>query len=197
MNSEQRRQLSEDAQYLNLGEMKAFCQAHDLPLYIHVERPDGRLSRTSDRDRKDVVLSRILEFALKGNRGGPTIYAKTVIASGPLPCPLTARTRIRYGQYEKKNAEFLATLELLTDGEFRTGMIARLVLRDFWTQGRAPTLKQFAVAWLRATREHTNPRPEGAYLVDLAQGTAGPNWKRKRIDRSKRALKVLEALAAR
>lgn len=194
LRAQQKRQLVEDAQYLNLAEMKEFCSAHKLPLHIHVEGDNGRLVRSADRDRKDVVLERIVHFAISGEIQGPTVYAANVVATDPLPQELTARTRIRYGQYEKKNRGFLRLLEQLTDGQFQTGMIARLVLRDFWTAGKAPTMKQFAVAWIEATRQHTQPRPEGAYLVDLARGTAGPEWKAQRVERAARALRTLESL---
>ena len=38
-----RKRLEELIQYLNLEEMKVFCQAHDLPMYIHLERAEGKL----------------------------------------------------------------------------------------------------------------------------------------------------------
>lgn len=189
----ERKRLVDAVQYLNLAEMRDFCTAHRLPLHIHVRRPDGGLRRTSDRDRKDVVLERILRFALEGRRTGPTVYEPQVVASGPLPARLTSRTRIRYGQYEKRNPSFVALLEELTDGAFRLGMIARLVLRDAWTAGRAPTLKQFAVEWLSADAAHRSPRPEGAYLADLARGEAGPGWKARRVERAGEALEGLRA----
>ena len=75
-------------------------------------------------------------------------------------------------------------------------MIARLTLRDFWTAGCAPTLAQFARGWLRATQAHTRPRPEGAYLVDLWRGEAGPNWKSVREQKAARALAVLNRQVA-
>jgi len=190
------RRLREDVQYLNLEEMKGFCQTHRLPLYIHVEGKDGRRRRTGDRDRKDVVLERILEFALHGRRAGPTVYAAGVVGDGPLPAELSGRTRVRYGQYEKHNPHFVETMQRLTGGAFRTGMIARLVLRDFWTAGTAPTMRQFADAWLAATAAHQRPRPEGAYLVDLWNGTAGPDWKQHRVERAQRALATLDELVA-
>ena len=183
-----------DLQYLNLAEMRAVCRAHDLPLHICLERPDGTLRQSKDRDRKDIVLARIAEYAFTGRRPPPTVYAQQVVAEIPLPEKLSSRTRIRYGQYEKHNPHFLATMERLTDGAFRTGMIARLVLRDFWTAGEAPTLRQFADEWLRATSAHQSPRPEGAYLVDLARGEGGPGWKERRVERAEEALRVFEAL---
>ncbi len=190
-------ELRKSIQYLNLEEMRVFCKTHELPLYIHLETPTGKLRRTSDRDRKDIVLERIFQFAVHGKRTGPTVYASKVIGDGALPSELTSRTRVKYGQYEKHNPKFVALLESLTGGEFRTGMIARLVLRDFWTAGEAPTFKQFAEAWLRATAEHKEPRPEGAYLVDLAKGEAGPGWKALRVRKAKAALAILEKLTRR
>ncbi len=188
--------LTRCIQYLNLAEMRAFCTKQALPLYIHVEGADGRLRRTSDRDRKDVVLRRILDFARGAKRNGPTMYRRAVTSDQPLPSPVTGRTRIHYGQYEKKNVAFLSAMQRLTAGVFKTGMIARLVLRDFWTAGEAPTLKRFAAAWVRATAAHKKPRPEGAYLVDLWKGEAGPGWKRVRVQRARQARRELDRLIA-
>ncbi len=181
--------------YLNLEEMRRFCRAHGLPLYIHLEGQDGKLRRSRDRDRKDVVIRRILDFAFRGEKTGPTVYRRTVVSNGQLPSRLTARTRIHYGQYEKKNPEFTRVLKELTGGGFRLGFIARLVLRDFWTAGTAPTLRQFAEAWGHAQAAHTEPRPEGAYLVDLAKGEAGAGWKELRTRNAKTALGILDRLA--
>ena len=111
-----------------------------------------------------------------------------------MPDSLTGRVRLRYGQYDKKNAHFIRTMKDFTGGAFRSGMIARIVLRDFWIAGKAPTLRQFADEWIRATEAHTSPRPEGAYLADLARGTAGDDWKEVRIRRAKRALEALGRL---
>lgn len=193
----QRQRLWRDLQYLNLAEMRSFCQRHELPLHIHVELEGGRLRRTGDRDRKDIVLARILEFALHGRRTGPTIYRREVVATAALPPRLDRRTRLRYGQYEKHNRELLQQLQALTGGAFRFGMIARLVLRDAWTAGTAPTLQQFAASWMAATAAHTRPRPEGAYLVDLWQGQVGPGWKQLRRQRAKAALATLAGLVRR
>ena len=70
---------------------------------IRVENPSGELRKTADRDRKDIVLRRILAYALDGKRQGPTVYARRIVDSSPLPNPLTARTRLHYNQYEKHN----------------------------------------------------------------------------------------------
>ena len=194
----ERRRLTELVQYLNLEEMKRYCGRHRLALYIHVETGDAArpLARTSDRDRKDVVLRRILDFALEGRRTGPTVYRLEVVGAGPLPAPITARTRVRYGQYEKHNPAFVAKLVELTGGRYRNGMIARLTLRDFWTAGVAPTMKQLAAAWIEATEEHARkgPRPEGAYLADLARGHGREGWKELRVEKAREALRRLGAL---
>lgn len=186
----------DNVQYLNLEEMRTVCKTYDLALHVHLERADGTRRKTGDRDRKDVVLNRIVHFATTGERTGPTIYAASVVGDGPLPGPITARTRIRYGQYDKTDPDFIGTLRDLTGGAFRSGMIARLVLRDFWTAGVAPTMKQFADQWIKATAEHTRPRPEGAYLSDRWKGEAGADWTEKRIRIAANALDQLEELVA-
>lgn len=190
--------LSELVQYLNLEEMRAFCRKHGLPLTIRIERADGTTLSTGDRDRKDIVLKRILTYVEEGRRDGPTVYPLAVVGKGRLPSPITPTTRVHHGQYEKHNPEFVELLRSLTDGRFKTGMIARLVLRDFWTVGVAPTMQAFADAWVVATDAHTQPRPEGAYLVDRWKGTAGPDWKQVRADTAARALQIMdERLASR
>lgn len=192
--AKRRAELEECLWYLNLEEMRAFCQEHRLPLYIHVEKPGGGLRRTGDRDRKDVVLERIRAFALRGERTGPTVYAAAVVSGEALPARLTARTRLFYNQYEKHNPHFVETMRRLTDGAFRTGMIARLVLRDFWTAGVVPTMREFANAWLRATQEHKQPRPEGAYLADMSRGVPREGWKELRVQKAARALAILREM---
>lgn len=114
--------------------------------------------------------------------------------TSPLSNPLTARTRLHYNQYEKHNPRFVRALQGMTGGNFRTGMIARLVLRDFWIIGKAPTMRQFADAWMDASAAHVRPRPEGAYLVDRYEGLAGSDWKQVRKQKAGEALRQLEAL---
>ena len=177
--------------------MRVFCRANNLPIYIHVERPDGSVRRTSDRDRKDRVLERILDFALRQKRSGPTLYARNVVSDQqPLPERLTTTVRLRYGQYDKTNPNFIKEMKQLTNGAFRNGMIARIVLRDSWLAGQAPTLREFAEQWLLATAARTTPRPEGAYLVDLSRGKAGANWKEVRKRKADQALVALDQLVS-
>ena len=191
---EQRQQLVALVQYLNLEEMRYFCRKHTIPRMIRVETPSGKLRKTADRDRKDIVLRRILTYALDGKRQGPTVYAKHVVDSSPLPDRLTARTRLHYNQYEKHNPRFVRTLQGMTRERFRTGMIARLFLREFWLAGKAPTMHQFATAWMDASTAHIRPRAEGAYLVDRFDGLAGSDWKQVRKQKAADALRQLDAL---
>ncbi len=193
---QERALLHETVQYLNLEEMRIFCRTHKLPLNIHVEGSDGRLRSSGDRDRKDVVLKRIEDFANLGKRTGPTVYRNSVVCGDPLGARLNGRVRLHYGQYDKHNPAFIACMQKLTGGDFRSGMIARLVLRDFWTGGTAPTLRQFADEWLRATKAHTKPRPEGAYLADRAKGVDQDNWKAVRIRKARQALQILKRLTS-
>ena len=191
----ERTRLRERIQYLNLEEMRRFCQANGLPIYI-LERPDGSVRRTGDRERKDRVLQRILDFALHQKRPGPTIYSKDVVSDQPLPERLTDTVRLRYGQYDKKNRNLIKKMQQLTNGAFRNGMIARLVLRDAWLSGTALSLGEFAAQWLLATAAHTTPRPEGAYLVDLSKGKVDAAWKDVRQRMAEQALATLDQLVS-
>jgi hypothetical protein len=59
-------------------------------------------------------------------------------------------------------------LKKLTDGRFKNGAIARILARDFWSKGIAPTYEEFASAWVAASDDHTQPNPEWAFLSDRA-----------------------------
>lgn len=187
----ERTELWDLIQYLNLAEMERFCKQHELPRYILLETEEGQLRRSKDRDRKDIVLARLFEFALSGRRLPPTVYRAEVIRESPLGEELSSRTRMHYGQYEKQNPALSRLLKELTGGRYRHGMISRLVLRDFWSASRVPTLAQFAKAWIAADEAHVAPRPEGAYLADLARGTGREGWKAMRVRKAKQALKIL------
>jgi hypothetical protein len=191
VSAEEEQLLREYVAYLNLEEMAAFCRAHSLPTFIQIERPTGGLKRTGDRDRKDIVLGRILALALEGKRLGPTVYGSNVVSEEPLPARLGSRVRLHYGQYDRGNRDLMSLLRELTDGAFKNGMIARLVLRDYWTAGEAPTLRAFADAWVRAKAAHTEPRPEAAYLADRHRGKAGRDWKTVRREKAALALEIL------
>jgi hypothetical protein len=48
--------LLRDLSYLNLREIRAFCQRHGIPYQVVVEAPHGGTKPTADTDRKPVVL---------------------------------------------------------------------------------------------------------------------------------------------
>jgi hypothetical protein len=68
---------------------------------------------------------------------------------------------------------------------------------EHWRTGTAPSLAQFANAWIEASDE---PRDllsgEYAYLTDLRSGTAGADWKAMRGRRARRALAAIEGALA-
>jgi len=77
--------------------------------------------------------------------------------------------RRRAGEDDRKgkgNRTLMSALRDLTEGKYRTGAIAHILAREFWSRGEAPTLTAFAVAWVRASREHPRPNPEWAFLSD-------------------------------
>jgi hypothetical protein len=73
--------------------------------------------------------------------------------------------------------------------------VARILARDFWGRGEAPTLEVFATAWIQATREHTRPNPEWAFLSDRSNKTPGADWKRLRNRKARKVLEILNKLS--
>jgi len=90
----------------------------------------------------------------------------------------------------------LAVLGGLTAGRFRNGAVARILAREFWSRGTAPTFREFASAWLQAIETHARPNPEWAFLSDLADRRAGASWKVKRAQIARRVMPVLRRISA-
>ncbi|RFA30022.1 hypothetical protein CAI21_07335 [Alkalilimnicola ehrlichii] len=74
----------------------------------------------------------------------------------------------------------IALLKQLTSGAFKDGAIARILLNEFWSNGVAPTYREYAAAWLRAKEAHTRPNPEWAFLSDKADLKDTKDWKQLR-----------------
>jgi hypothetical protein len=123
-----------------------------------------------------------------------TCFPAAIVCFDPLPRKLTENDRLFYGQYDKTNRTMISLLKGLTEGRFENGAIARILARKFWSRGEAPTFKEYALAWLQASREHTMPNPEWAFLADRASKAAGPGWKRLRTNKAKRVIDVLNQI---
>jgi hypothetical protein len=91
----------------------------------------------------------------------------------------------------------MGLLKELTGGEFEDGAIARILAREFWSRGEAPTFQKYAAAWLVARREHTKPNAEWAYLSDRAGKKDAAEWKRLRVSKAKGVLKRLGRITVR
>ena len=189
-------ELFDDLNYLNQAEIKSFCKRHSIPFKIVVEDAKGHRVSTREDDRKGVILERIRTFLKTGRVPEATYFPGSVVCFAPLKENLAESDRLFYGQYDKANHARLQLLRSLTDGEFRDGAIARILARDFWSRGAAPTFAGFAAAWLEATREHTSPNPEWAYLSDRARAANIPDWKNHRAKKAAKALATLERLLA-
>ena len=192
----ERQQLLTDLNYLNTAEIKSFCKRRSIPYAIAIETSDGRAGKTNEDDRKGVILKRIRHFLKTGVISAETRFpSKIVCFDAPRETP-TPNDKLFYGQYGKTNQVMIALLKKLTDGKFRNGAIARILARDFWSKGQAPTFKQYASAWLRAAKNHNRPNPEWAFLSDRARGTAPPNWKKLRTKKAATAIKTLNRITA-
>jgi hypothetical protein len=188
--------LLDELNYLNTAELRRFCRRHGIPSAVHVRLPDGRLRRTGSVDRKAVVVDRVRRFLLTGEVPGATVIPASVVSEAPLPEEPRATDRLCFGCYDKHHAGLMAVLRGLTGGRFRNGAVARLLCMEYWTRGEAPTLADYASAWLVADERglglERGDHPEAAYLTDRARGRAGADWKRKRAEIAARVLTVLD-----
>jgi hypothetical protein len=193
----QGRELRQNIYYLNMGELREFCDSHGIPYAIYFESEDGRVRKSRDADRKGIVIDRVLHFLNTGKIKPRTVFAKSVVRFAPVPSVPVKTERIFYGQYKDSDRNFLELMKQLTDGAFEAGAISQEVLRACWTRGAAPTYREFAKLWLNARKDHTQPNPEWAFLTDRAKGIAGADWKQLRIEKASAAIAVLKKIAPR
>jgi hypothetical protein len=194
LNESGRKELLFDLNYLNGGEIKAFCKRHGIPFKIAVENADGTLRGGAGEDRKGVMLRGVRHFLRTGVILRQTCYRRSVMRVGKAPKTFAAGDRIYYGEYAKANLRLMKTLRELTENRFENGAIARIALAKFWAAGRAPTVRELANAWLRARRIHTRPNAEWAFLADRAKGIAGAEWKKIRVEKARRVLGILRGM---
>lgn len=192
----EQRELLDDLNYLNTSEIKRLCRKHSIPYAIYFETPDGRRRRAGEDDRKGVMLDRVRHFLTTGAVPPETCFPAAVVCFDPSRQPRAAHDQLHYGQYDKGNRALMSILRDLTDGKFSNGAIARILAREFWSRGEAPTLEVFAAAWVRASREYTRPNPEWAFLSDRANQTADKNWKKLRNQKAKKVLETLDKIHA-
>ena len=186
----------EELNYLNLGEIRGFCSDRGIPYKILAEYSNGKMKATKDTDRKPIVLARIRHYLATGKVGPPTCIPEEILRHDDPPARPGPRDRLYYRWYSKEHAGILRSLEDLTDGRFRDGAIARVVVMEFWTRGEAPTLAEFARAWTHAkANQHTLVTAEYAYLTDLKHKRAGSEWKSLRKAKAESALQTLARIA--
>jgi hypothetical protein len=197
LDKDEQQELLDDLNYLTISEIRAFCKRHSIPFRIGVETKDGRRRMTRDDDRKGVMLNRIRHFLQTGLILEETYFRAPVVCFDPLSDRITADDKLFYGQYDKTNRTMIALLKSLTDGQFRNGAIARILAREFWSSGKAPTFREYASAWTHASREHLRPNPEWAFLSDRASKVAVRDWKELRRQKAAKVIKLLNQIPPR
>jgi len=191
----ERKNLFESLFYLNTKELRSFCDKHSIPYRILIETSEGKLKATRDKDRKAIVIKRVRHFLETSKVLPETVFRSEIVKMSGLPEEIDEGDRLYYGCYDKKNPKMISLLRELTGGKFRNGAIARILLRKIWTSGKAPSFKEFAAAWLKAKTDYSlGQHPEAAYLTDRAKGAAGDNWKKKRIQKARNAIEVLDKI---
>ena len=126
-----------------------------------------------------------------------TRFRSAVVSLEAIPEELAASDRLFYGRYEKSNRVVMGLLKELTGGEFEDGAIARILAREFWSSGKAPTFQEYAAAWLVARKEHMKPNEEWAYLSDRAGKKDVAEWKKRRERKAKEVMRVLGKIGVR
>jgi hypothetical protein len=187
----ERRQLDEDLNYLNMDEIRILCGEHSIPYEIWIETTDGGRRKTRDQDRKGVILDRIRHYLNTGEVPDATCFPARVVSFDELADNLEPTDRLFYDQYDKTNRAMTGLLEKLTGGQFKNGAIARILAREFWSRGIAPTFQEYAQAWLSARDQHTDPNPEWAFLADRAKGRDTTAWKAVRTEKALAVFKLL------
>jgi hypothetical protein len=189
----EKKRLFEYLNYLNMEEFRSFCDKHKIPYTIYYESTNGLLKKTGDKDRKGIVLARIKKYLNTGKASKPTIIQKKIVCFQPLKNPKKT-DRLNFGQYDWKNKKFFDLMKSMTENKFKDGALARKVIRQFWSEGKAPTLRQYAKAWLKENDSHTDPLPEWAFLTDKKKGISMKNWKSVRIHKARLAIKMLNTV---
>ena len=187
------KEILEDMNYMNLAEIRSLSEELGIPYKILHKKGD-RLCKTSTFDRKDVLLDRIRSYANTGKLPAPTILPEKVVDLGPIPTKPKETDLIKFGQFKHGHKGIENLLRKLSDDKFKDGAIARDVLRDFWTNGKTPTYKQFLHAWYKSVENHKQPKTEWAYLTDLGNGMDMTEWKQYRIERASRAIQFFKGI---
>ena len=191
----ERARLLEEMNYLNLAEIRGFCSARGIPYKILAEHPSGKVMITKDTDRKPIVLARIRDYLATGKVGSPTCIPAKIVRDDPPPARPGPHDRLYYRWYAKEHSGILRSLGELTAGRFRDGAVARVLVMEFWTLGKAPRLADFARAWTNANANRDLLlTAEYAYLTDLQHKQAGSDWKSRRIAKAKSALQTLAGI---
>jgi hypothetical protein len=196
LSDNEKAELLRDIYYLNMRELREFCDANGIPYWIHFEAEDGHAVKSRDGDRKGIVIDRVLHFLNTGIVKSRTLFPKSVVGIEPHASAPTENDRVLYGQYKNRDSRTVELLMSLTDGRFEIGAIAQEVIRDCWTRNHAPTYREFARLWMRASIDHKGPNPEWAYLSDLAKGTADRDWKKLRTKKAASVISLLKRITS-
>ena len=188
--------LLADIYYLNTSELRGFCNAHGIPYIIRMESPNGRFIRSKDADRKGIVIDRVVHFVKTGAVKPATTFRRHVVCRKEHGRAPLESDHVRYGEYKNHDPATLKLMKQLTDGKFEFGALAQEVLRACWSRNQAPTYRDFARLWETAVADHSKPNPEWAFLTDLAQGTAGHDWKKLRSQKASAVLSLLQKMTA-
>lgn len=177
--------------YMNMGEIKAFCNKHQISL----------------AGKKGLIITRIKHFLLTGELLQPKPMPIISKAQAGKNYPLKTSTLILHGAY-KNDLKTRLFFKKLIGKHFHFTAAGQDWIQQRWDNGKPPTYAEFAQAWQkeyeRRTKTEANPRKEWAYLnFMLRYQKANPHasrtqmtaaWKKTRQEQADKAKAILNRI---
>lgn len=175
--------------YMNISELEKIAKKYDLYTHIYIQKDDGTIKRTSERDVKMNIIKRILQYLKNGQRLKATIYPKTIIKRDRTTNELTSKSYIYYGQYKNGDKNIISIMSKLTNNKFFFGAVSCNILRHIWSHGKKITYKEFSKLWIKEINKATK-HPEWQY-IDFLRHNDKSKWKSTRNKISNKILSII------
>jgi len=181
----------DDLNYLNMQEIRSLASHFSIPVYVHYENKVGKVVKTSEIERKSRLLDKIFAY-IQGERNfKPVVYSSKIVSFHDFKSSYSEQDPVLYRDFKSTNKALIACLKNLTGGQFRFGALAFIEAHRLWRSGKTASLKQFAVIWLQAVKDHTKPLDEWAFIREMQNGMSRDEWKIYRQNKADKILSIL------
>ncbi|AYV80392.1 MAG: hypothetical protein Harvfovirus1_17 [Harvfovirus sp.] len=189
LNNKNRKFLDKYLYYLNMGELKRVADILGIPIHIYYWVGD-EVKKSSYVVHKKDIIDNLFRFIRSGKgKVKKFILDSAVVCFEPNDHP-KASDYVYFGQYKYMNA--VPLLERLTNGYFKNGYSARVLLYRLWGIGRRFTYKDFAEYYITYAHKYEGAEhKEWAYCNDLKEKNDIADWPKYRNAMAKKVLKIL------